>query len=62
MTYEEAKKAFNDRSKVNHRGIEYKQINAIIFRRNENEKIIQLELQDVKSKSVTIAKAGDVSL
>ena len=62
MTYEEAKKAFNDRSKVNHRGVEYKQINAIIFRRKDNEKIIELELQDMKAKSVMIARAGDVSL
>ncbi|WP_340412595.1 hypothetical protein [Peptoniphilus sp. HCN-40583] len=62
MTYEDAKKAFNDRSKVRHKGIEYQQINAIIFRRIDGEKVIQLELQDTKAKSVTIARLEGVSL
>ena len=62
MTYEEAKKAFNDCSKVSHKGIEYRQINAIIFRRIDGEKVIQLELQDTKAKSVTIARLEGVSL
>lgn len=62
MTYEGAKKAFNDCSKVSYKGIEYRQINAIIFRRIDGEKVIQLELQDTKAKSVTIARLEGVSL
>lgn len=62
MTYDEAKKAFDGQSLVKHKGIEYKHINAIIFRRIDGEKVIQLELQDKKSKSVTIARLEGVSL
>lgn len=62
MTYEEAKRTFNDQSPVKHKGVEYKQINAIIFRRIDGEKVIQLELQDTKAKSVTIARLEGVSL
>lgn len=62
MTYNEAKKAFNDQSPVKHKGIEYKHINAIVFRRIDGEKVIQLELQDKKAKSVTVARLEAVSL
>ncbi|MEJ8785104.1 hypothetical protein WKT05_01325 [Peptoniphilus sp. HCN-40583] len=47
---------------MRHKGIEYQQINAIIFRRIDGEKVIQLELQDTKAKSVTIARLEGVSL
>lgn len=62
MTYDEAKKAFGEQTPVKHKGIEYKHINAIIFRRIGGEKVIQLELQDKKAKSVTIARLEGVSL
>ena len=62
MTYEEAKKAFDDQSPVKYKGVEYKQVNAIIFRRMDGEKVIQLELQDTKAKSVTTARLEGVSL
>lgn len=62
MTYDEAKKAFSDQSPVKHKGVEYRHINAIIFRRIDGEKVIQLELQDKKAKSVTIARLKGVSL
>ena len=62
MTYNEAKKAFDGQSPVKHKGIEYKHINAIVFRRIDGEKVIQLELQDKKAKSVTVARLEAVSL
>lgn len=62
MTYNEAKKAFDGQTPVKHKGIEYKHINAIIFRRIDGEKVIQLELQDKKAKSVTVARLEAVSL
>lgn len=55
MTYEEAKKAFDRREPVLYRDIEYRHINAIIFRRHGAEKITQLELQDIDARSVTVA-------
>lgn len=55
MTYEEAKKAFARQEPVLYRGIEYRHINAIIFRRHGAEKITQLELQDIDARSVTVA-------
>lgn len=55
MTYEEAKKAFDRRDPVLYRDIEYRHINAIIFRRHGAEKITQLELQDIDANSVTVA-------
>lgn len=55
MTYEEAKKAFDRRESVLYRGVEYRHINAIIFRRHGAEKSTQLELQDIDARSVTVA-------
>lgn len=60
MTYEEAKKAFDRRDPVLLDGIEYRHINAIIFRRRAAEKIMQLELQDIDARSVTVADMGKV--
>lgn len=59
MTYQEAKQAFNKRVPVTYKNIKYKHINAIIFRRNEVE-VIELELQDLKANSITIAKLEEV--
>lgn len=55
MTYEEAKKAFDWQEPVLLNGVEYRHINAIIFRRQGGEKIMQLELQDIDARSVTVA-------
>ena len=55
MTYEEAKKAFDCQEPVLYKGVEYRQINAIIFRRRRADRIVQLELQDIDTRSVTVA-------
>lgn len=55
MTYEEAKKAFDRQEPVLFKGVEYRHINAIIFRRRGSDRIVQLELQDIETKSVTVA-------
>ncbi len=55
MTYEEAKKAFDCQEPVLYKGVEYRHINAIIFRRRGAEKMMQLELQDIDARSVTVA-------
>lgn len=57
MIYQEAKEAFNNRSKIIVDGRTYKYINAIIFRRHDQIEVIQLELQDESSQnSVTVVK------
>lgn len=56
MTYEEAKRAFDDGAPVSYKGYTYDQINAIIFRRVAGEKLIQLELQDAASRSVAVVR------
>lgn len=55
MTYDEAKKAFDDGAQVKHKGYTYERINAIIFRRRGSDRIVQLELQDIDARSVTVA-------
>lgn len=55
MTYEEAKKAFDRQEPVLFKGVEYRHINAIIFRRRRSDRIVQLELQDIDARSVTVA-------
>lgn len=57
MIYQEAKVAFNNRSRIIFDGRTYRHINAIIFRRHEQIEVIQLELQDESSQnSVTVVK------
>lgn len=56
MTYEEAKKAFDDGAPVSYKGYTYDRINAIIFRRVAGEKLTQLELQDAASRSVAVVR------
>lgn len=57
MIYQEAKEAFNKRSRIIVDGRTYKHINAIIFRRHDQIEVIQLELQDESSQnSVTVVK------
>ena len=68
MTSDEIKKAMVNFSPVIHRGIEYKKINAYIYRifvdphTHKYKETFQLELQDKKGQSVTIADAKDVKL
>lgn len=62
MTYEEAKKAFDDGAPVNYKGYEYDRINAIIFRRVTGKKLIQLELQDAADRSVTVVRMEAVQV
>lgn len=56
MIYQEAKQAMKSRCKIKLKGIVYKHINAIIFRKTENLEIIQLELQDMQANSVSICR------
>lgn len=60
MTYEEAKKAFDCQEPVLYKGVEFRHINAIIFRRRGSDRIVQLELQDIDTRSVTVADMGKV--
>lgn len=62
MTYDEAKRAFDDGSQVKHKGYTYERINAIIFRHVAGEKLIQLELQDAAGRSVTVARMEAVQI
>lgn len=68
MTSEEIKKAMRDFSPVRYKGIEYKKINAYIYRIYVNpnsgkwKESFQLELQDKNTHSVTIAEAEKVEL
>lgn len=62
MTYEEAKKAFDDGAQVKHKGYTYERINAIIFRRVAGEKLIQLELQDAVDRSVIVTRMEAVQI
>ena len=55
MNYQQAKEAFNTRKEITCKGIDYKSIEAIIFRRSNGLEIVQLELADYTGKSVTIA-------
>lgn len=68
MTSEQIKKAMRGFAPVRYKGIEYKQINAYIYRIYRNpqtgkfKEAFQLELQDKKTNSVTIAEAEKVEL
>jgi hypothetical protein len=68
MTSEEIKKAMRNFSPVRYKGIEYAKINAYIYRIYVNphtgkyKESFQLELQDKKTHSVTIAEAEKVEL
>ena len=68
MTSEEIKKAMREFAPVIYKGIEYQRINAYIYRIIENKRtgkfkeIFQLELQDKRGNSITIANANDVNL
>lgn len=66
MTKKEANEALNAGTPVRHNGIEYKRINAIIWRikRSENGdivgKLIEAELQDKSANSVIITNIENV--
>lgn len=63
MTNEEVKKALFDESPVEHKGIQYKCITAIIYRRkSEKEVIVLAELMDRNKNSVSIAPIKDVKI
>lgn len=62
MTYDEAKKAFDDGAPVSYKGYTYDRINAIIFRRVAGEKLIQLELQDAVDRSVIVTRMESVQI
>lgn len=68
MTSEEIKRAMREFSPVRYKGIVYKKINAYIYRIYVNpntgkyKEAFQLELQDAKANSITIAEAEKVEL
>lgn len=68
MTSEEIKKAMREFAPVIYKGIEYKNINAYIYRIYKNphtgkyKECFQLELQDRHANSITIANADEVKL
>lgn len=62
MTYDEAKKAFDDGAPVSYKGYTYERINAIIFRRVAGEKLVQLELQDAAARSVAVVRMEAVEV
>ena len=64
----EIKDAMKNFAPVMHKGIIYKNINAYVYRIHRNpqtrryKEAYQLELQDVKANSITIANAEEVNL
>lgn len=68
MSSEEIKQAMLDLTPVVYNGIEYERINAYIYRVTKTHKaglyktILQVELQDKNSNSITIADAKKVEL
>ena len=62
MEYKKAVECLNNSTPVIYKEIEYKKINAIIFRININgKKVIQAELQDLKTDSVVICDLEKIS-
>ena len=59
MDYQQAKEAFNTKKEIKHKGVEYRCITAIVFRRTNGLEVIQLELLDKNGNSVTVAKMKD---
>ena len=63
MTGAEARDAMLSQSPVEHGGIRYKYISAIIYRSDKNGNLmISAELLDNNKNSVTIVRLQDVSL
>lgn len=61
MTNEQLKDALFSGKPVEHDGIEYKRISALIYRKNKDGGLrIQVELEDIKTHSVTIAEPAKV--
>lgn len=54
MTNDELKEAFMCECEVAHKGITYKCVSAIIYRRKNGKTIVSAELQDKKTNSVCI--------
>lgn len=57
MNNEELKSALFDRCPVEHNGIKYKCVSAIIYRNKGGRLSISAEVQDIKSNSVCIVDA-----
>ena len=56
MTNEELKQALINEKPVEYNGIVYKYVNAIIWRKdNKGGRVVQAELMDMRTHSVTIA-------
>lgn len=62
MTNEEAKAAWRSGVPTVYGGIEYHHISALIYRRNEKESWMELELYDKCGHAVVIARPNKVEL
>ena len=63
MTNEEAKEAFFSGVPVRSKGIRYKHISAIIYRKDEDGKVfVSAEMSDQNGNSATIARAKDIEV
>ncbi|MCY9758146.1 hypothetical protein M5X00_28385, partial [Paenibacillus alvei] len=60
MTNDELKAAMTNGEPVEHRGITYSQVTAVIYRYVDNKPYIQVELLDRSKNSVVIASASEV--
>lgn len=60
MNIKELNPAMMSEVPVTYNGIEYKRISAIIFRKAKEGKFVQVELEDKKVHSVTIADPNRV--
>ena len=57
MTNDQLKEALFSEKPVEYNGIRYKRISALIYRKNEKGGLrVQVELEDMKAHSVTIAE------
>ncbi|GIP17798.1 hypothetical protein J40TS1_34400 [Paenibacillus montaniterrae] len=62
MDNEELKAAMASGQAIMHRGLRYKHISAIIYRKSETGMFIQAELMDLNGNSVMLVRPQDITL
>lgn len=60
MDNEELKATMSSGQAVEHRGIRYKHISAIIYRKSETGMFIQVELKDLNGDSVMLVRPQEL--
>ncbi|MCY9738072.1 hypothetical protein M5X17_30750 [Paenibacillus alvei] len=60
MTNEDLKEAMTNGEPIEHRGITYNHISAIIYRKSETGMFMQVELFDKTRNSVVIARPNEI--